>query len=49
MFLGQKLRNRRQIPSEDFFLITKFLRRELNSVHQSGSLSYLGLESGPTV
>ena len=43
-----KLRNRRQIPSEDFFLeITSFLRRELNSVYQSGLLSYLGLESEP--
>ena len=37
-----------QIPFEDLFLeITKCLRRELNSVYQSESLSYLGLESGP--
>ena len=27
--------------------ITRFLRRELNFVDQSGSLSYLGLKSGP--
>ena len=42
MFLRRKLRNCRQIPSEDFFLeITRFLQRKLNFVDQNGSLSYL--------
>ena len=45
MFLGRKLRNRRQIPSEGFFLeIARFLRRKLNFVGRSGSLNYLGLK-----
>ena len=47
MFLGCKLRNCKQIQSEEFFLqTTRFLQRELNFVDRSGSLSYLGLKLG---
>ena len=48
MFLGPKLRNGRQFQNEGlFFEITRFLRRKLNFVDPSGSLSYLGLKRGP--
>ena len=44
MILERKLRNHRQIPSEDFFLeITRFLRQKLNSFRRN-RLSYLRLE-----
>ena len=42
-FLGRVKKYLRTLVLE----ITRFLRRKLDSVYRSGSLSHLGLESGP--
>ena len=48
MFLGLKLRNGRQIQNEGlFFQDHQIFATEIKFVDPSGSLSYLGLKSGP--
>ena len=47
MFLGQKLRNNRQITSEDFFFeVIRFLRQKLNFVQRMGRQVTLGWKVG---
>ena len=48
MFLGRKLRNRRSIPSEDFFRDHQIFATEIKFCSPKWFVKrYLGLESGP--